>query len=226
MHECSGMFPECGPCEERGTGAGCGGQRRLQEVELPLRRWVGVMIAVAVATAACGSNGSTSTPTGSEDPIFTSPSAEVSPLVGEWRRVTTCQEFVTAQEEAGFDEFVLEGVAGNGFIPGVRNADQIANPNDPCEGAVPREHSHFFTEFATFGSLDWNGEQVDDGSYEIVDDRTFVIGNTTFHFKIIGGDTIKFDPVIPDDCSTKRCRGAASWSVSVAYPGKTWERVG
>jgi hypothetical protein len=190
-----------------------------------MKRHILVLIVLASVTAACGSDGSPSTPTASEDPIFTSPRAEVSPLVGEWRRVTTCEEFVTAQEEAGFGEDVLEGVAGNGFIPGVRTADQLADPDDPCEGAVPREHSHFFTEWGTFGSLDWNGEQVDDGTYEIVDDRTFVIGTTTFHFKIVGGDTITFDPLIPDDCSTKRCRGAASWSVAVAYPGETWERV-
>ena len=190
-----------------------------------MKRHIFVLIVLASAIAACGSDGSTSTPTASEDPIFTSPRAAVSPLVGEWRRVTTCEEFVTAQEEAGFGEDVLEGVAGNGFIPGVRTADQIADPDDPCEGAVPREHSHFFTEWGTFGSLDWNGEQVDDDIYEIVDDRTFVIGTTTFHFKMIGEDEIMFEPVVPDDCSTKRCLWAASWSVAVAYPGETWERV-
>lgn len=185
-----------------------------------------ILIALIATTVACGSNVVPSTTTATPGTTAPSPTGTpVTPLVGEWSRVTTCTEFVKAQEEAGFEEFVLEGVAGNGFIPGVRNADQLADPAHPCEGAVPREHSHFFTEGATFGSYDWNGNQVDDGSYEIVDPRTFVIGNTTFHFKIIGGDRIQFDPVIPDECSTKRCRGAASWSVAVAYPGETWQRV-
>jgi hypothetical protein len=41
---------------------------------------------------------------------------------------------------------------------------------------VPREYSHFFTDEGRFGSLDWNAEQVDDPTYEIVDEDTFVIG--------------------------------------------------
>jgi hypothetical protein len=117
-------------------------------------------------------------------------------------------------------------LAGNAFVPGVTDPSQIADPAHPCKGAVPREHSHFFTEDGRFGSLDWNGEQVDDGTYEITDDGTLVISKefpepVTFHFEI-QGDTVVFDPVVPD-CAP-RCFEAA-WSVAVAYPGNTWERV-
>jgi hypothetical protein len=90
---------------------------------------------------------------------------------------------------------------------------------------VPREHSHFFDEDGRFGSLNWNGEAVDDGTYEIVDEDTFVISkefpDVTFDYTI-DGDTISFDPLIPE-CSPD-CFEAA-WSVSVAYPGETWQRV-
>lgn len=75
------------------------------------------------------------------------------------------------------------------------------------------------------GSLDWNGEPVDDGTYEIIDDHTFVVSkefpDVTFNYAI-EGDTIMFDPVIPECAPT--CF-EAPWSVSVAYPGETWERV-
>jgi hypothetical protein len=47
----------------------------------------------------------------------------------------------------------------------------------------------------------------------------------TFHFRI-HGNTISFEPVIPSDCTTTRCREAAAWSVTVALAGKTWRRVG
>jgi hypothetical protein len=42
---------------------------------------------------------------------------------------------------------VDEFVAGNGFIPGigVEDPEQI-DVEQPCKGAVPRVHSHFFTE--------------------------------------------------------------------------------
>ena len=121
---------------------------------------------------------------------------------------------------------VTAAKAGNGFVPGVTSPDQITDPANPCDGAVPRRHSHFFTEDGEFGSLGWNGEQVDDGTYELIDENTFVIPkefpNVTFDFTI-EGDTIMFEPRIPD-CSPDCFE--APWSVSVAYPGKTWERVG
>jgi len=193
-----------------------------------MKRGIVVLIVFASATAACGSNGSTSTPTAAETAAPSPTETPVSPLVGEWKRVTTCNELLRAYRQSGFEESVIEenilpGLAGpdNPWLP----AGELADPKHPCEGTVPREHSHFFTELGVFGSLDHKGQQVDDGSYEIIDDRTFQIGNTTFHYKIIGEDEIMFEPVIPDDCSTKRCLGAALWSVSVAYAGETWERV-
>jgi hypothetical protein len=131
---------------------------------------------------------------------------------------------VSVLTEAGLEQWIGEAVAGNGFVPGVRSPDQIADPASLCD--VPREHSHFFTEDGRFGSLDWNGEPVDDGTYEVLDEDTFVVSkefpDVTFDYTI-EGDTISFEPVIPE-CSPD-CFEAA-WSVSVAYPGETWQRVG
>jgi hypothetical protein len=148
-----------------------------------------------------------------------SPSPEISPLVGTWTRTTTCQELVDELEKAGFGDQVPQSIEGNGWVPGT--AKQIAAKDDPCEGAVPREHSHFFTEWGTFGSLDWNEEQVDDGMYELVDERTFTIGDATFHFEV-KDDTIRFIPVLPDDCSKV---DYCEWMVSVAYQGHPWTRT-
>lgn len=145
-------------------------------------------------------------------------------LVGTWRRVTTCSELVKSLTSAGLKKFVLESVAGNGFIPGVTRPDQIADPANPCKGAVTRKHSHFFTKDKKFGSLDWKGEPVDDGTYRLVNNRTFVISkefpNVTFHFRI-RGKTITFAPVLARGCATFRC----AWAISMAYPGKSWQRV-
>ena len=145
-------------------------------------------------------------------------------LVGTWRRVTTCTELVNALTKAGMKKFVLEFVAGNGFIPGVTRPDQIDDPANPCRGAVPRMHSHFFTKDRRFGSLDWRGEPVDDGTYRVRDRRTVVIfkefPKVTFHYRI-RGNAIAFVPVLPRGCSTFRC----AWAISMAYPGKNWQRV-
>ena len=89
---------------------------------------------------------------------------------------------------------------------------------------MPRKHSHFFTKGGKFGSLDWTGQTVDDGTYRLAKGLTFVISKefpkVTFHYRI-QGNTIAFSPVIPAGCSAFRCL----WAVSMAYPGKTWKRV-
>ena len=90
---------------------------------------------------------------------------------------------------------------------------------------MPLRHSHFFTADGLFGSRDQDGNQVDDGTYRIVDEGTFVVSkefpDVTFHYSI-DGDRITFEPVIPE-CSPD-CFEAA-WSVSVAFPGHEWRRV-
>ena len=123
------------------------------------------------------------------------------------------------------DELVDEFVAGNGFIPGIGVDDpERIDLEQPCKGAVPRVHSHFFTEEGEFGSRDWNGQDVDDGRYRIEGDKLVIskeFPDVTFRYRI-EGDTITFDPLnIPAGCTTFRC----GWSVAVAYPGNTWKRV-
>jgi hypothetical protein len=182
---------------------------------------------LTLLVAACGGadgegGGASATSTA---PATTAAAAGAS-LVGEWRRTHKCEEVVDILKKAGFSEQVaLENIAGNGFLPGVSSPSEIADVKHPCSGAVQLLHSHFFTADGQFGSKDQNGRQVDDGTYEIVDNRTFVISggfpDVTFHYRITG-DTIRFDPVAPS-CAPS-C-DEASWSVMVAFPGKTWERV-
>ena len=179
------------------------------------------LLVLAMFGLSCSGGGSapdvSAEPTGQPS---SSPSEEVSPLVGEWKRVTRCQELVRLLEANGIGSMAPQAIQGNGWVGGT--LEQLEKKDDPCEGAVPREHSHFFTEYGAFGSLDWRGEQVDEGTYEIVDDRTVTIGagDATFHFEI-RGDTISFEPVLPEVCGGFDC----VWMLAVASPGHTWERV-
>ena len=98
---------------------------------------------------------------------------------------------------------------------------------------MPLEHGHFFTADGEFGSLDDAGEQVDDGTYQLIDDRTIVvakeIGDVTFHYKI-EGDSLMLAPVL-----TKKMKAEArahpldftnvGWALAVSYPGQVWKRV-
>ncbi len=186
-----------------------------------------LVASLALLAAGCGGADDTSGTASATSAATTITAAAVaSPLVGEWRRIQTCEEVLEILTKAGFSKQVaLENIAGNGFLPGVSSPDQIADPKHPCKGAVPQAHSHFFTADGKFGSKDHQGDQVDDGTYKIVDDRTFVVSkefpDVTFHFRVTG-DTIRFDPVVPS-CAPS-CFEAV-WSVMVAFPGKTWERV-
>ena len=118
------------------------------------------LLVFAIAGLSCTSNEPAPTPDVPSEPtaqLSSSPSAEVSPLVGEWKRVTKCQELVRLLEANGIGSMAPQAIEGNGWVGGT--LEQLAKKENPCEGAVPREHSHFFTEFGTFGSLDWRGEQ-------------------------------------------------------------------
>jgi hypothetical protein len=115
-------------------------------------------------------------------------------------------------------------VVGNGFIPGVRSSDHVKDPARPCRGAIPRKHSHFFTKDGRFGSRDWTGEQVDDGTYTLKGANTIVISkefpSVTFTYTV-RRNTIRFAPHVSKTCSTFRC----AWSLSMAIPGTAWAHV-
>ena len=159
----------------------------------------------------------------------TSAGPDVPALVGEWSRTTTCQQRAEALEAAGLGRYAAEHAAGDGFVPGVTSVDQLEDPKHPCQDAVPQKHSHFFTAEGLFGSRDAEGNQVDDGSYRLVGDDTFVIGKefeegVTFHYRIVDGDTLYLDPELPA-CAAEGCFDA-QWAIAVSYPGLPWERTG
>jgi hypothetical protein len=202
-----------------------------------VRRHAVVLAVAALSLVGCGGDpdegltpqaagGNTSAAPAESEPSSTGD--DVPALVGEWSRTTTCQQRADALEAAGLGRFAAEHAAGDGFVPGVTSVDQLADPKHPCQDAVPQVHSHFFTADGQFGSRDAQGNQVDDGDYELQGDDTVVIGTAphavTFHYRIEDGDRLYLDPELPA-CARKGCWDA-QWGVAVAYPGLPWERTG
>ena len=153
--------------------------------------------------------------------------ARSSPLVGRWERVTTCKELVSALTKADLRKTAPAILAGNGFVPGT--PQQLAVKTNICKGAVARRHSHFFTAAGQFGSVDYNGQQVDDGSYRLLDARTVRINDGKFHFRIKGRE-LRLEPVISAAARHKALAfplrfSTAGWQVAVAFPGHAWKRV-
>lgn len=195
-------------------------------------RMVVFLAVVAGVLVSCGSDESPTPQPNKPSAQAEQPSASRTPtpaLVGRWERVTTCEDMVQALEQTGLRALAPAMVAGNGLVPG--SPKQLAQKDDICEGAVPREHSHFFTASGQFGSVDYNNQQVDDGPYEILSDDTLRIAETTFHYRITDdGQTLTLDPVIPRSDMREALAhplefSGAGWSVAVAFPGYTWERV-
>jgi hypothetical protein len=196
------------------------------------RKSAGLTALLVMAMSGCSSGGqstaqSSPSPTATTTETATGGQTTSAPqlaLVGEWQRATTCQQRVHAFRAAGLgEELGAESAAGDGMIPGVTSVDQLKNPKRPCQGAVPIKHSHFFTADGLFGSRDAVGNQVDNGTYRIIDDHTFALGKVTFHYKILDGDMLKLYPVMPD-CAPKGC-WLAQWAVAVTYLGLPWKRI-
>lgn len=188
-----------------------------------------IVVVLVLSLTGCGDDqpatepGSAGSPTESTEPV----PGEAPEIMGSWQRVTTCEQRVAALKNAGLGEFAVEHAAGEGWIPGISSPDQIKDPQHPCQGAVPLQHGHFFTEDGLFGSTDDRGDQVDDGTYRVIDQNTIVIekefGDVTFDYRVDSDDSLFLDPVMPK-CAENGCF-AAQWAVAVAYPGLAWERV-
>ena len=164
-------------------------------------------------------------------PSTPSPSAEASPsaanaIVGEWVGVHDCERIVAMLGDASLDEFLADAVYGNELVPGVdpRTAT-LKDPSRPCDGAVERQHSHFFTAAGEFGSKDFRGQRVDEGTYTLEGNDGIVINGAHFTYEVQGDElSLEPEPVDVSTCTTKDCRFGATWVLMVAMPGTTWTR--
>jgi hypothetical protein len=193
-----------------------------------------VLVALSIAVAAC-SGSAASAPVASPTTIA-SPSAEASAvassaapsqasIVGEWVGVHDCERIVSMLRGAKLEEFLPDAIYGNGLVAGDPQASALTDPEHPCEGAVQRKHSHFFTAAGEFGSKDFNGQRVDDGTYTLEGEDGLVINGSRFKYEIHGDElSLEPEPVDISGCTTRECRSAATWVLMVAMPGMTWKR--
>jgi hypothetical protein len=191
------------------------------------RFFVAVVLLSLVTAAACGNSDSETDATTAEGTETSPPGAATTELIGSWHRAQTCKEMLAAFEQAGLAESHRDWLQGNFFggQPGPAKGD-------PCAGAEgPLEHDHFFTAAGAFGSHDQNGEEVDHGDYELVDDDTVSFPSHAAEFGYDGdlvvdyavsGDVVTFDVTLPQPCADT-CADAYAWALS-AFASGPWER--
>ena len=159
--------------------------------------------------------------------------ANTNPLVGDWRRKRTCEEYVLRMKQArladqiiSHQELLAEFGAGE---PGQGGQDSDGR----CHGVNGRlAHDHIFYRDDRFTSVEQNGNFVDDGHYILPNDHTIVLfgpkNGLTAHFHFSDHlNTVTFDLVLPknlDECS-ESCRQDYAYAVSVFYSGLPWHRV-
>ena len=107
-----------------------------------------------------------------------------------------------------------------------------------CANAVSVVHEHFFRPNLQFGSLDENGQQVDDNSFQLVGANAIRFGVVTVHYQVDAADRLQFTGVtVADPCPKSGFSGATAppsggadctqdhgWAIRAFYPG-TYERV-
>lgn len=147
--------------------------------------------------------------------------------------MVSCGELTSELTKAGLEPLTPYAWLGqtsstgqSSFAPGSPRPTR----GHPCTGALPRKHSHFFDATGQFGSLDWLGGQVDDGTYVLGGDSTLRIGQVAFHYRVVNGDTLLLSPVLTKAMIRKALArpqefSDAGWAVSVAYAGHPWKRV-
>jgi hypothetical protein len=194
--------------------------------------WI-VAGALMALVAGCSSQGSDSA---TQQQASTSPHQSTrtqrtpppaAPIVGRWEQVHTCTELMTALHKAGLAP-LAPAMVGD-YFPG-SSPQQLAKKNDVCQGATPQRHSHFFTQSGQFGSLDQDGNQVDDGTYNVVNGHTIDIGSAAFHYRVIDGKTLVLHAVIHASAKHQALSSpleftTAGWQVAVTYEGHPWTRV-
>ena len=211
---------------------------RLTQTRGSVTRAALALLAATAVTAGCASNSSTRPPPATSHSPASSPTGKAAVgLVGEWKRVITCQELVSELDKAGLAPlapYVWLGQTSSTGLSSYAAGSPKPTKAHPCTGALKRAHSHFFSQSGQFGSLDGLGGQVDNGPYRIINNNTVYIGSpptgATFHYRIVHGDTLTLSPVLTKAMLRKALAhpqkfSAALWAVSVAYAGHTWKRV-
>jgi hypothetical protein len=197
----------------------------------PRTATLGLVLALGILATGCGSHdpATSTSPTPKVTRSATAPSGDV---VGRWTRDVRCSELTHDLEKVGLAPLApyawLGQTSSNGQGSYAAGSPRPTSAH-PCTGALPRQHSHFFTSSGQFGSLDWLGGQVDDGRYSVTGDGTLKVGAVSFHYRV-EHDTLRLTPVLTPAMIDKALSrpgefSDAGWAVSVAYQGSTWRRA-
>jgi hypothetical protein len=203
-------------------------RRRAGQLVLLRRAAVAIAVAVAVVIVAVASPSILDLTRGQAPQPAAPPSfAAIAPsILGTWRVQYTCREFVSAFEDAGIPTFAAEKAVELGLQPGP--ADELARRARFCVGARNIERTVTFSPDGYLRRYQ-DGRVVDDcRCYRLIGERLFVspgdfrAPDITLRYQL-STDTVRFEAVKPDPCSSPVCRQALATAVG-QYAVGTWHR--
>jgi hypothetical protein len=155
------------------------------------------------------------------------PATQPESILGTWRSQITCEEFVRRFEDAGVGDLSARWLVNDRLQPGPIH--ELASRADLCRGAKQFQRMHVFLPEGNLRT--YQGQKLADGCrcYELIDGHTFVVlgshGEPIMSLEYqIDGDTLTFDAVMPDPCSSVKCRGRYAWALG-NYAVSTWHRA-
>jgi hypothetical protein len=149
-------------------------------------------------------------------------------IMGTWRSEYTCEEFVHGFQRAGIGDLAARWLVNVGLQQGP--VHQLANSAHPCQGAVQFQRTHTFLPNGYLRTYQGQTLADDCRCYLLIDSHTFVVPgdrrlapDITLQYRIDAG-TLRFDAVIPDACSSVKCRGHLAWAIG-NYAVSRWYRA-
>jgi hypothetical protein len=150
-------------------------------------------------------------------------------ILGTWRSEYTCEALVQAFDRAGVGELAARSLVALGMQLGP--VDKLASSPDLCAGAKDIQRTHTFEENGNL--LTYQGENLVDDCrcYRLIGGHTFVVfgdlgvdPDMPLDYRI-DGETLTFDAVRSDQCSSADCRDQFAFAVGQYMVGP-WHHVG
>jgi hypothetical protein len=199
-----------------------------------LKLSIAALVAFTVATAACVSSGSTSSvPSTSQLPTTSVGSVPIEPILGTWRMKYTCEAFVRAYTRYGIPDQLATGAMNALAAFGGHESSGDQTAPKICEDAKQYRRTHYFRPNGYL--INYQGKQIVDDChcYQLLDDHTFVslggpgdaIDPTDVSLRYtVEDDRLTFHVVVPDPCTTMKCRSGVAFAV-YQYALGPWHRV-
>jgi hypothetical protein len=198
-----------------------------------LKLSIGAIIAFTVTTVACVSVSTSPVASTSQQPTISASPVPTEPILGTWRMNYTCEAFVRAYRRYGIGDQLATGAMDALATFGGQESARDQTAAKMCKGAKQFQRTHYFRPNGYL--INYQGKQIVDDChcYQLLDNHTFVslggpgdpIDPTDVSLRYtIEDDTLTFDVVVPDECSSVTCRSGVAFAV-YQYALGPWHRV-